>query len=99
MPHNNYMFFRRHTPRVVPFRERVESLKQSGFSIEFRVAGSALVTRNGIGAVVEDRPDRPYVNKAGLLINVSGDNMKRICLAVTVVSPVSTLPRLAQVSC
>ena len=62
------MFFRRHTPRVIPFRERVESLKQSGFAVEFRPSESALVTRNGIGAVVEDRPDRPHVNKAGLFI-------------------------------
>jgi len=58
------MFFRRKTPRVVPFRERVESLKQSGFTVEFRGEGSALVARNGIGAVTED----VRVNKAGLLI-------------------------------
>ena len=68
MPHNDYMFFRRHTPRVVPFRERVETLKQFGFSIEFRGSSSALVTRGCIGAVVEDRPDRPHVNKAGLFL-------------------------------
>ena len=58
------MFFRRKIPRVVPFRERVESLKQCGFTVEFRPSDSALVTRNGIGAVVEDQ----LVNKAGLLV-------------------------------
>ncbi len=58
------MFFRNKTARVIPFRERVESLKQSGFVVEFRGADSALVTRNGMGSVVEDTK----VNKAGLLL-------------------------------
>ena len=63
------MFFRRETPREPSFTERIEGLKKLGFAISL-TAGRALVSRNGIGAVIEDRPGlRPHVNKAGLMIS------------------------------
>jgi hypothetical protein len=63
------MFFRRETPREPGFKERLESLKNLGFTVNFLNAGHARVSRDGIGAIVEDRPSqRPHVNRAGLMI-------------------------------
>jgi hypothetical protein len=63
------MFFRRETPREPGFKERLESLKGLGFTVNFLNAGHARVSRDGIGAIVEDRPgQRPHVNRAGLII-------------------------------
>lgn len=63
------MFFRRETPREPGFKERLESLKNLGFTVNFLNAGNARVSRDGIGAIVEDRPgQRPHVNRAGLII-------------------------------
>jgi hypothetical protein len=63
------MFFRRETPREPGFEERLESLKNLGFIVKFLNAGHARVSRDGIGAIVEDRPgQRPHVNRAGFMI-------------------------------
>ena len=63
------MFFRRETPREPGFKERLESLKDLGFTVNFLNVGHARVSRDGIGAIVEDRPGhRPHVNRAGLII-------------------------------
>jgi hypothetical protein len=63
------MFFRRVTPREPGFKERLESLKNFGFTVNFMNAGHARVSRDGIGAIVEDRPgQRPHVNRAGFII-------------------------------
>jgi hypothetical protein len=63
------MFFRRETPREPSFKERIESLKKFGFSIDILNAGNAQVSRDGIGATIEDRPGQhPQVNKAGLIV-------------------------------
>lgn len=63
------MFFRRETPREPGFKERLESLKSFGFIVNFLNAGHARVSRDGIGAIVEDRPgQRPHVNRAGFMI-------------------------------
>jgi hypothetical protein len=63
------MFFRRETPREPSFAERIESLKNFGFAINLVSSGSAQVSRDGIGAIIEDRPgQRPHVNKAGLIV-------------------------------
>jgi len=63
------MFFRRETPREPSFAERIESLKKLGFAINLISSGRAQVSRDGIGAVIEERPgQRPHVNKAGLII-------------------------------
>jgi hypothetical protein len=64
------MFFRRETPHVSTFNERIDRLRQFGFAIETAGAGGAKVSRNGIGAVVEDVPGQPpRVDKAGLIIH------------------------------
>jgi hypothetical protein len=63
------MLFRRETPREPSFAERIESLKKLGFAINLISSGRAQVSRDGIGAVIEERPgQRPHVNKAGLII-------------------------------
>ena len=64
------MFFRREKPHEPTFAERIENLKKLGFAAESAGAREALVKRDGIGALLEDRPDqRPHVNKAGLIAN------------------------------
>jgi hypothetical protein len=62
------MFFRRQKAREIPFSERMDTLRSFGFTVE--VDGSkARVRRERCAAVLEDRdPDRPHVNKAGILI-------------------------------
>jgi hypothetical protein len=63
------MFFRRATPHESSFAERLENLKQYGLTSNFLNAGHARVSRDGIGAIVEDRAgQRPLVNRAGFLI-------------------------------
>jgi hypothetical protein len=63
------MFFRRETPREPSFTERLESLKKFGFSVNLLSSGRAQVSRDGIGAIIEDQPgQRPHVNKAGLIV-------------------------------
>ena len=62
------MFFRRESPHVPSFDERLEILKQHGFEITREEPGRARVSRNGCAAVIEDVPgDHPRVNKAGVL--------------------------------
>jgi len=63
------MFFRRETPREPGFKERLDGLKNLGFTVNFLNAGHARVSRDGIGAIVEDRTgQRPHVNRAGFLV-------------------------------
>jgi hypothetical protein len=63
------MFFRRVAPHEPEFKERLESLKGLGFTVNFLNAGHARVGRDGIAAIVEDRPgQRPHVNRAGFMI-------------------------------
>ena len=63
------MFFRREKPHQPTFAERIDGLKKLGFQIDTTDSSRALVSRDNIGAVVEDRSgQRPHVNKAGLLI-------------------------------
>jgi hypothetical protein len=63
------MFFRRETPREPSFAERIENLKKLGFAAVSRDTQRAQVSRDGIGAIVEDRPGhRPGVNRAGLMM-------------------------------
>ena len=63
------MFFRRLTPHEPTFAERLETLKQFGFTTKSLDARRALVSRDAIGAIVEDRPgQRAHVNKAGLVV-------------------------------
>jgi hypothetical protein len=63
------MFFRRVTPRELSFAERIENLKKFGLTANIVGSGRAQLSRDGIGATIEDRPgQRPHVNKAGLVI-------------------------------
>jgi hypothetical protein len=62
------MFFRRETPRDPSFAERLDSLKKYGVTVNVLSSGRAQVSRDGIGATIEDRPSQhPRVNKAGLI--------------------------------
>ena len=64
------MFFRRETPHVSTFNERINNLKPFGFSSESLGSGKLKVSRHGIAAVVEDVPNHePHVNKAGLMVH------------------------------
>ena len=64
------MFFRREKLHEPTFAERVENLKKFAFTAEKADPRQAVVTRDGIGAVLEDRPgQRPHVNKAGLMVD------------------------------
>ena len=63
------MFFRREKPHEPTFAERIAALKNFGFSSKSLDSRRAQVMRDGIAAIVEDRPaERPHVNKAGLLL-------------------------------
>jgi len=63
------MFFRRETPRVPPFAERIEGLKKLGLTVKPLDSKRAQASRDGIGAVVEDRGQpHPHVNRAGLVM-------------------------------
>lgn len=63
------MFFRREKPHVATFDERIEDLRQHGFSVESEAAGRVRVSRGGCGAIVEDRPgEHPGVGRPGVLI-------------------------------
>jgi hypothetical protein len=64
------MFFRREKPHEPTFAERIENLKKFGFTAETTDLRQVVVTRDGIGAVLEDRPGQhPRVNRAGLIVN------------------------------
>jgi len=64
------MFFRRETPHVPTFNERIENLKQLKFAIAALGPGKVKVSRNGIGAIAEDVAGQlPRVDKAGLIIH------------------------------
>ncbi len=67
------MFFRRETPHVYTFTERMEGLKKLGFAVKPLDSKRAQLSRDGIGAVVEDRGGAHlHVNKAGL---IAGDEI------------------------
>jgi hypothetical protein len=58
------MFFRRPRPHIPSFSERVERLKQAGFSTENLPAGRVRIAKHGIAAVIDDQA----MEKAGVLI-------------------------------
>ncbi len=63
------MFFRREKPHEFTFTERLDGLRKLGFSTSPAGASKAQVTRDGIGAVIEDLPGQhPRVNKAGFVL-------------------------------
>jgi len=64
-----YMFFRRTTPRVPTFDDRIANLKQFKFEAARESAGRVRVTRQGCGAILEDAGNGAVkIGKAGVLI-------------------------------
>jgi len=63
------MFFRREKPHQFTFTERIEGLRELGFSTSPAGSGKARIIRDAIGALIEDRDDQhPRVTKAGLVL-------------------------------
>jgi len=58
------MFFRRPRPYIPTFSERVERLKQAGFSAENLPDGGVRIAKNGIAAIIDDKA----IEKAGVLV-------------------------------
>jgi len=64
------MFFRREKAKVWSFDERIDSLKQFGFSATRESSTRSQVSRDGCAAVVEDLGDgKVAIGKAGVLVN------------------------------
>lgn len=63
------MFFRRERPKQITFENRMELLRQAGFTVK-PIQGRVLVTRDCYGVVLEDIPDGlPRVlERAGILM-------------------------------
>ena len=62
------MFFRREKPRQVTFEERLNRLKEFGFSVT-REGGKARVAKLGCAAIIEDSgTDVPKVGKSGVMV-------------------------------
>jgi hypothetical protein len=63
------MFFRREKPHEPTFAERIGNLKKFSFASRSLDSKRAEVSRDGIAAIIEDRPGQlPHVNRAGLVI-------------------------------
>ncbi len=62
------MFFRREKPRLITFEERLQRLRQLGFETQAADGAGVRVSRSGCAAVIEDRPGRPKVNRAGWIV-------------------------------
>lgn len=64
------MFFRRDRPKVVTLENRVELLKQAGFSAQPLADGRVKITKNGVGFVIGDAgKNQPEIDKAGILVD------------------------------
>jgi hypothetical protein len=72
------MFFRTKKPHQFPFEERLEILKQAGFTIEKQNSG-ARVSKLGCAAILTDGGiDHPEVGKAGVVVgNEIGELLNR----------------------
>jgi hypothetical protein len=63
------MFFRRETIKVQTFAERVDLLKQAGFTTQSQMGGRVKVNKYGIAAIVGDEGDNHWaIEKAGPVI-------------------------------
>lgn len=64
------MFFRRERPKTPGFGERIDLLKQAGFSAEKVPDGRVKITKNGVAAIVGDEgKNQPQFERAGLLVD------------------------------
>lgn len=62
------MFFRRESPRIPSFADRVELLKKAGFAAETLPDGRVRIVKSGIGALIGDeKKNQPDIEKAGML--------------------------------
>jgi len=63
------MFFRRQSPKIPSFQERIDLLKKAGFATQNLPDGRVTVTKNGIGAIIGDEgKNQTGIEKAGVLI-------------------------------
>jgi hypothetical protein len=63
------MFFRRETPKILTFRERIDGAGKAGFSVENDASGHVRVTRGDYAAVLADTHGGiPVVQRVGLLM-------------------------------
>lgn len=63
------MFFRRPRPKIPTFAERIDLLKQAGFTAENLPDGRVKISKGGVAAIVGDeRRNQPQIEKAGILI-------------------------------
>jgi hypothetical protein len=63
------MFFRREKARAVQFGDRLNRLKENGFTVQAADSGRTRVSKYGCAAILEDRGDDiPGVGKAGVVV-------------------------------
>ena len=63
------MFFRRERPKIPTFAERVNLLKNAGFTTETLPDGRAKITKGGVGAIIGDEgQNQPEIERAGVLV-------------------------------
>jgi hypothetical protein len=63
------MFFRRQKARTLSFTDRLDNLKQAGFSVQTEGSDRARVSKYGCAAVLTDRGEQvPGVGDAGVLV-------------------------------
>ena len=63
------MFFRRHPVKDPTFEQRIEALRQGGFTVEPGAGSSLSVRKLGCAALIEHPPEgRPAVARMGVLV-------------------------------
>jgi hypothetical protein len=63
------MFFRRQKPKVTTFAERVERLREAGFTLENLPDGRVKVMKHGVAAVIGDEgANQPEIERAGIVV-------------------------------
>ena len=63
------MFFRRPRPKVPTFAERVDLLRNAGFTIENLADGRVKMSKHGVAAIIGDEgKNQPAIEKAGILV-------------------------------
>lgn len=63
------MFFRRPRPKIPTFAERIDLLKQAGFTAENLPDGRVKISKRGVAALIGDEHrNQPQIEKAGILV-------------------------------
>jgi len=63
------MFFRRTEPTQPSLEERLEALRQAGFSTDRQAGGRVRVSKRNCAATITDRPGQPpHIERAGWMI-------------------------------